>query len=240
MNDEHIIEWAKLFLKNTLEIAEIDEGHGIDHAMAVLKHAENALLDEKFRNLERDQILAVRLAALLHDADDRKFFGKNSNNVANILDSIYGATRDNGKGIKYLVYHMISLVSCSKNRNSKFKDTFMLIPRWADRLEATGDIGIKRAIIYNDFYGREIITPKTPIARDEKQLWDIATVDRFEKYKGVSESLLDHMYDKVLHISVETGIPYFDEQFKIKEKEVVDFCLEFATKDKDEIVARYR
>ena len=51
----------------------IPESHGIIHAKIVLSNLENALKASKIQILEERQ-LAMRLAALLHDADDRKYF----------------------------------------------------------------------------------------------------------------------------------------------------------------------
>jgi uncharacterized protein len=226
LNRKHLylIEWAAIFLKDILSKANIDNGHGIDHARIVLYHAEEAL---KYEKVTESQELAIKLAALLHDADDHKFF-KNSNNVDIILDIVLNSNTVENNSIKDMVRSMISLVSCSKNRNMRVKPDWLLIPRWADRLEATGIIGIQRAIIYNEYNNRPIIVEDTPIATTIEELNNIATSKRFENYNGISSSLLDHMYDKVLHLSVTTGNKYIDDNFKIRHEDVEIFCLEFS------------
>lgn len=47
--------------------------HGIGHAKTVLSHMIQALSVEP--SLSSDQKMILMLAALLHDADDRKYFG---------------------------------------------------------------------------------------------------------------------------------------------------------------------
>ena len=51
--------------------AGIDDSHGAGHAAAVLRHVESAVA-VAVPPLPEDRALAVRLAALLHDADDHK------------------------------------------------------------------------------------------------------------------------------------------------------------------------
>ena len=53
------------------------ESHGITHALAVLNNLDQAILAAQ-TPLNDDLNLAMRLAALLHDADDRKYFGHSS------------------------------------------------------------------------------------------------------------------------------------------------------------------
>jgi uncharacterized protein len=234
INHLYILEWASIFLKDVLNKANVDSGHGIDHALIVLNHAKSAL-DVTNERLTDPQILAIQLAALLHDADDHKFF-HNSDNVNYILNTVLHVDNEENNSIKEMVNNMILLVSCSKNRNFIVKPDWLLIPRWADRLEAIGRIGIQRAIIYNQHNDRPIVLDTTVIANSPEELAVIATVSRFENYKGVSDSLLDHMYDKVLHLSVETGNSYFDKLFKERHEEIVDFCLEFGKNKNVEII----
>ena len=65
MNDEHLIEATKTFVKNTLENAE--GGHDWFHIERVYN---NALLISKTEPVDK---LVISLAALLHDIADSKF-----------------------------------------------------------------------------------------------------------------------------------------------------------------------
>ena len=61
-------------LGTLFEIHQIPESHGIDHARRVLSHTRGALEAAKVPPSPTVR-LAMMLAALLHDADDRKYFG---------------------------------------------------------------------------------------------------------------------------------------------------------------------
>ena len=41
----------------------------------------------------------------------------------------------------------------------------------------------------------------TPRAKTEEELWAIATPERFAAYVGASDSMVDHFYDKLLHLN---------------------------------------
>ncbi len=95
---------------------------------------------------------------------------------------------------------MIALVSVAKNGNSIPEKEWMLIPRYADRLESIGTIGILRCYLYNLVVGRPMYTTETLRATTLEELSKIATVERFNNYvnlKGkVGEStFIDHFYD---------------------------------------------
>jgi hypothetical protein len=79
--------------ENTELDQQIDESHGLLHALMVLHHASNAIVSYNFENpdnliLEND-ILNIKLASLLHDVDDSKYFPDNHNyeNARMILET---------------------------------------------------------------------------------------------------------------------------------------------------------
>src|SRR5436190_5072286 len=96
-------------------LAHADEAHDIHHADRVVFHVQRALA---FCETKPSSELwyAIVLAALLHDADDRKLF-PNSVNYANarrILRECWPQTQDKHQ----LVIDMIALCSTSKNKNA--------------------------------------------------------------------------------------------------------------------------
>lgn len=172
------------------------------------------------------------LASLLHDADDQKFFPENKdyNNARLILNDMSAEFVDK-------VIKLISWVSASKNGddipNSAVNNDWMLIPRYADRLEAIGMIGIERCYIYTVKKGRPICTESTPMPQTEKEIWDCATKERFNSYTNgkESDSMVDHFYDKLLHI---TKFPirnsFFDKECEKRRKPLIDFLLKVGEK----------
>lgn len=68
-----IVSVAKEGLEVLCDQHEIPESHGFGHALRVLQHADRALLAAD-TIISGSRRLAIQLAALLHDADDRKYF----------------------------------------------------------------------------------------------------------------------------------------------------------------------
>lgn len=161
-----------------------------------------------------------------HDADDRKFFPQDVSqlhNATRICESA-GVQPDSIKRI----LEMIKWVGCTENGNSippeiqQTNECHLLIPRWSDRLEAVGCIGVVRCYQYN----REIGAPlwkdndlyDSPRPTSEEEIWKLATPERFEDYlkcerdkiekrksttanKRERSSMISHYYDKLLHVA---------------------------------------
>lgn len=203
-------------------LGDDDTGHDYGHCMIVHYHAKKAIESDK--SIVNPWIKwAIEIAAVLHEVDDQKLFKtENYSNAREILEKC-----EFPKEYIELIIEMIDLVSCSKNRNSVVFPTWKLIPRWADRLEAIGNIGIKRTIIYSLEQKRPYFLEDTPRATTEEELWRISPKERFENYKGNSKSVIDHLYDKPLHLCIETGNSYIDPIMKERQKKIVEYCLFF-------------
>ena len=211
---------------------KVEECHGVQHALNVFDHANRALV-ESARPKSAEQRDAVRFAALLHDADDRKFFPESSDyeNARNILEKVL----PNRKNMHELIIKMIALVSCRQNGNSSREkiEEWQLIPRMSDRLEALGLIGVYRAYTYTVHVGDPLFLPSTPRVTNHVELCEVATKDRFDNYvNGIhSVSMMDHFYDKLLHIgnpnflSIEN--PYLIYEATTRHQYMVDFVLDF-------------
>jgi len=213
--------------KIVLENASVDLGHGLDHALQVVQHVEAALQVDplELKPTPRHQLL-IKLSALLHDADDAKFFTTvNYSNARSILEKL-----DLENSEREQVIRMIDLVSCRKNRHqppNPEEPSWYLYPRHADRLEAVGNIGLIRCYQYNLHTDLPFFVESTPRVTDREELARVAPPSRFLQYRGVSASLVDHLYDKVLHLGVETGNSYFDTEFKRRINDIEEFCFQF-------------
>ena len=213
-------------LEKILQVNNISTCHSIEHAKSVLKHAINAL-ESLTESLSENNIKCILYASLLHDADDKKFFPLNTNyeNVRNILESEPKEIVDN-------VIEIIELVSSSINGDKipkKCKDKeWMLIPRYADRLEAIGMVGLVRTFIFTLKKGRELYLPTTPMPKMISEIWKVASIKRYKNYSGASASMLDHFYDKLLRLGkFPITNKYLNNESKKRIKPLLDFLLFF-------------
>lgn len=214
-------------LRDILERNHVSPCHGIEHAKQVMAHAQLAL-DAVNYGITDEQKEAVLLAALLHDADDGKFFATHTNN-----ENLRTVLVDKPEEFVELVVQMVNWVSASKNGDNipdqAIGKDWMLIPRYADRLEAIGMIGVKRCFIYTTNKSQPLYTEQTPRPRTEEELWEIASEERYQAYSGSSASMIDHFYDKLLRLAVyPIRNPYFDSECNKRIKPLVDFVLKFA------------
>ncbi|KAL7535649.1 hypothetical protein ACHAXR_006641 [Thalassiosira sp. AJA248-18] len=240
----------------------IGASHGLPHVIAVHDHAVKAI---DSHNSEHSQgtkpetmkisdmmAMEIRVAAMLHDADDRKFFpiiqkepSKNETpkfpNATKICQSAGIPSESISRILK-----MISWTGCSENGNSippEIEETHhyhLLIPRWSDRLEAVGRIGVIRCYQYN----REIGAPlwktddlyDSPRPTSEEELWKLATPERFQEYLGGKNnaggsSMISHYYDKLLHVARPppeiVRNKYLEDMAAESSKVLVEVCLRF-------------
>ena len=214
----------------------IDDSHGIKHANAVLAHASEAVRAAS-PPLTEDRSLAVRLAALLHDADDHKYFGKESSKIMANASKIMWEAKAPEKVIADSLV-MISLVSCSANGNScppeAMAEPSLLWPRWADRLEASGEIGVVRCYLHNRRAGAPLSCESTPRPRSEVEAYELASEQRFADYQvrgGSSASFLDHFYDKLLQVARPppelVRNSYLEAEAKNRVAPLLTICLEY-------------
>jgi len=223
---------AAIMLMDICEENSVCPSHGLQHAMAVVRHTEKALQASGFlATMSNDEILTVLLAALLHDADDRKLFPKNPVgayiNARRIMEAV-------NSSLTLRVLQLVKLVSTSENGNSipvEAKERpYVLYPRYADRLEALGEIGIWRCWQFTQTSQRPFFLETTPRVKTENELKRVATPERFEQYQktGKSESMMDHFYDKLLHIGhLHSGNSYLEMEAAKRYRQMVTFVLEF-------------
>jgi len=223
--EKYINDLEKILLKNDVCVS-----HGITHAIKVLNNAKNALISENY-NLNEIDNKSILLAALLHDADDRKFFPDNKNyeNLREIL-------KDESDKLVSKVIKMVELVSSSKNGDSipKYVENkmWMLIPRYADRLEAIGLVGIKRVYQYAKTSNNPFYVNSTPKPKTEEEIWEISSIMRYKHYNGCSVSMIDHFYDKLLRASFfPIKNNFLNNESKNRRKPMIDFLLFFSSKE---------
>lgn len=189
---------------------DICKSHDINHIIRVTNHVECAL---KYFNLPLNIHYMVIFATILHDANDRKFF--NDDNIKNILEKCFFSDDD----IKFIKM-MISFVSSSENGDNIPEEAinrpYLLYPRYADRLDGLGKEGVIRCYQYCITKKIPLFITETAVPKDINDVWNIATLERYQNYKGESVSMIDHYYDKLLRLGdFMTDNEYFIEQKKL-------------------------
>jgi len=201
------------------------EGHDLDHFYKVEEHAHKAM---KYENYSQEIQIQVSIACLLHDVDDRKLFPNNKNfeNARYLLNNY-------DPDFVEPIIEAISLVSCSSNGSSDTPKEWMNLVRCCDRLESLGSIGIQRALIYAHQVGNPYYNDDTLKCYNIDELNNIANKKRYQAYQRnkKSTSVIDHFYDKVLHIgkpkNLKTNNPYILEEAEKGTKIVEDFIINF-------------
>jgi uncharacterized protein len=221
---------ATTIVEQVLREANVDTSHGLHHALQVLQHVR-CMLECEEPKLSSQETLCIELAALLHDLDDRKYFPENRayENARFVLNKVAPDTVEP-------VVTMIQLVSTTSNGNSidGVQHPWMLYPRFADRLEAIGAVGVERCLAFSQHRKRPLFTPHTLQVSTEEELWKVATKERFLLYleRKESESFIDHFYDKLLHIGTLEALghpknPYLIQEASKRHRYMVDYILNF-------------
>lgn len=207
-----IITTGTPILKDIFSKTHPDDGHGLEHALTVMKHGKKALKCWETR-LSYDMITDVLIACLIHDVGDSKFSKEPPGTwECYFLMNLWKKTEFLGVYEEYVKHRdnillMVDLVSCSKwgDRQKEGLSPEYYIPRYADRLEATGPIGVQRATIYAKSLGRSLYDAKTPRVYSIEEIDRVATPERYQKYCNgelKSATTIDHFYDKCLHIKI--------------------------------------
>lgn len=219
----------------------VDVSHGLQHACAVLEHVQNAISVADMP-LSKSRRSSIELAALLHDADDRKYFNtQNYENAKNIMNSCNVPAEIADETIR-----IIDLVSGSKNGNRVppecIAEPELLWTRWADRIEAIGINGVVRCWQYNEENHRLISSDFTPQPQTREEALALVTNERFEIYQqtGESASMIDHYYDKLLHVvSVTPEMvqnPYLEAQLRDNVTPLLDVCVAYTNGGDEKVI----
>ena len=215
--EANVIGDAAAALDTLFEIHHPPESHGIVHARRALSHTRGAL-DCVEPSPPAKVRLAVVLAALLHVADDRKYFGKAARGAGDLAalslddpDTTRGekepeSPRPNaerilaaaltdypdGEEIKALALEAIGYVSASGNGNEvpprAEANPFLLYPRHAARLEAIGEPGVVRCWEHTLEVGRPLFDEDSPKPSTSAEVFALATPERFAAYQERKES----------------------------------------------------
>jgi hypothetical protein len=209
---------------------KIDSGHSVNHVCKVESLTSEALgeylnnvnqvhatFDETHdkpigKYIPKDVILRVKAASFLHEVGDSKFddgtIKTKEQLISEILDRVFHDYPNYSNEMRQDIINMIDYCGTTKWGNRIPNDCMMyqLIPRYADRVEATGIIGIIRTITFS--YSKR---SNHPLCREEDEfpttmdeLNKIAPPERWQKYttgNKRSVSGFSHYLDKIVHIN---------------------------------------
>lgn len=234
-----ILKNATDMLSTLFNEHNIPESHDVAHCLKVQGHMRQCVKPNNHslkQPISQERKLALFLAALLHEADDSKYF-EGGNKNAKIIAKKSIPEIANRKTIIKEVLEMIDYVSTSANgkkipERAKEEPEFLWV-RFCDRLEAVGKIGVVRCWQFTKEKNTAMNNATSPRPKTEKEVWSFATKDRLKKYTevGTSTSMIDHYYDKLLHI-VETDTNVTKNSFlanmaKKMAYPLVNVCLEY-------------
>lgn len=153
-------------------------GHDYWHSLRVLNNAE------KIAKTEQCDAYIVMIAALLHDADDRKVFETTDYENARRIMSDCHLTENTMD----TVIDIIKEVSFKGTETISPKSIEGKIVQDADRLDAMGAIGIARAFAYGGNHNRAIHIPdcQPNINMNETE------------YRNNDGTTINHFYEKLL------------------------------------------
>ena len=203
--DEATFDRAEDFIRSLFEGES--SGHDFYHSLRVHDLARRICAEEG-----GDEDL-VRLAALLHDADDRKLFSTEGfANARRFMDS-EGIPPD----IQDSVCSMISQISF-KGDGTCVPDTLEgRIVQDADRLDAIGAIGIARAFAYGGSRGRAMHIPGEAFREG-------MTEAEYYANRGTS---INHFHEKLLKLKDLMNTPAGKRMAEARHDYMVGFLEEF-------------
>ena len=191
MRTEEIIGEAVEYVRELFQ--GNSDGHGFEHTMRVYRTAMLIADSEP----ECDRTVAA-LAALLHDADDRKLFSTENNaNARAFLDARSVDTETAER-----VCAAVNAVSFSKNRGKTPETPEGRIVQDADRLDAIGAVGIARTFAYG---GKHERTPEASIAHFYEKLLLLKDMMNTPAAKRMAESRHAFMESFLREWEEETG-----------------------------------
>lgn len=147
MDRDKIIDEAKDYVRELF--AGMSDGHDAGHTLRVYALAMRIAEGEP----DCDRFVTA-LAALLHDADDRKLFHTENNANARAFMAARGVDADTADRVCIAV----NAVSFSQNKGRLPSTAEGRVVRDADRLDAMGAVGVARTFAFGGRAGRPLRT----------------------------------------------------------------------------------
>ena len=162
-----------------------NSGHGFDHIMRVYD------LALKFAKTEKADKTIVGLAALLHDVDDYKLFGKeNAENLTNAKQILKKAGAS--EQVSSAVLKIIKSMGYSKLLKGIRPDTIEgAVVSDSDMCDAIGANGVLRTFAYSLLHNRTFF---------DKDIWPILDISADKYVKKTADTSVCHFFEKLLKL----------------------------------------
>jgi uncharacterized protein len=208
-----LIDKTIAFVKEKLDNAE--GGHDWFHIERVYK---NSILIAKEEDCD---IMVVKLSALLHDIADSKFHDGDETIGPKTARTFLESENVFEETINHVINIIENISFKGGNFENKFSSKELEIVQDADRLDATGAIGIARTFNYGGFKNRALYNPSiAPNLNMSK-----------EEYKNSNSPTLNHFYEKLLllkdKMNTATGKKIALERHKYMENFLSQFYAEW-------------
>ncbi|OFZ43790.1 MAG: phosphohydrolase [Bacteroidetes bacterium RIFCSPHIGHO2_02_FULL_44_7] len=213
MNQEEIIQKTQEFVQQKFS------GEGTGHDWYHINRVRKLALE--IAQAERADLFIVELGALLHDIADHKFHGGDlavgPKKAQEWLESV-GADQETIEKVCHIVANVSFKGAGSKNAMESLEGK---VVQDADRLDASGAIGIARAFTYGGTKGRLIYQPGVEPGYHKN----------FQEHQKEAASTLNHFYEKLLHIknlmNTATGLTLAEERHRYVEDFLSRFLAEW-------------
>lgn len=215
-----LIDHTIVYVKQQLQNAE--GGHDWFHTERVYR---NAL---QIAQHEVCDLTVVKLAALLHDIADSKFYPDATGGDEEIGPQRAKAFLESEGASSDIIEHVVQIIKNISFKGGKVERTFhsieLDIVQDADRLDALGAIGIARTFNYGGFRNRLIYDPSIPPQLNMTK----------EEYKKSTAPTLNHFYEKLLllknKMNTETGKKMAQQRHRFMEQFLSQFYAEWEGK----------
>ena len=205
MIGETVFDAAKEYIRSLFE----GDGSGHDYYHSLRVH-DAAVTIQASEGGDPD---IIRLAALLHDADDRKLFDSEDYDNARSFMCFNGIPEE----MQERVVHIISQISF-RGKDSVTPDTLEgRIVQDADRLDAIGAIGIGRAFAYGGSRSRPMHVPGMGYEEDMDA----------DTYYNHENTTINHFYEKLLLLKDMMNTPTARELAEGRHRFMESFLEEF-------------
>jgi uncharacterized protein len=179
MDYGEIIEKTEIFIAETFGTE--GSGHDWFHIDRVRKMALH------IGTLENCDLFITEMAALLHDLDDWKIAGSESNSLSRTEEWLRKLEVDSSVTERILrIIHEVSFKGAKTA--TPVSSAEAAVVQDADRLDAIGAIGIARTFSYGGHKNRLIYDPEIPASLH----------DDFQSYRKSDAPTINHFYEKLL------------------------------------------